>query len=271
MLPAMMKIRSPYLDLVLTAVDLIPGRPEGYVARATRAGLKARSILGNVERLDVDSLDPRTVMWFHVDRGSPSAMVLSNLLDEPRPVMLYLLLRLADGSLWALAVAIPASDQQSLLQAIHLLNAIDHLTPPTSHDRVFGGVNAPQVPTVEPLIRQDFLRHAVDVYVELARQVPNISRYPFEISRGGGPMVPLVPVDRSHRWGTAAQLAARIAVDAPAVLAAGDDFVAAERGPDGLRLHWVSAAAMPDGDAERGVHQARVSVANRNARIFTTD
>lgn len=272
MLQVLAKIRSLYLGLTLILVDIIPGRSDRVRGMATRAGIPAHAVVSNMEWLDTGTLLSTDVLWFHVDRGGPTAKVLARMADAPRALQAYLFARDAFGDLWAFAFAITAGDSYNAVRGAKLLGAIDQNTRPSGYNDVFGHRYAAQGATLEQIGRANFRSYALSTFAPLACGSPTLSRYPIEASWNGGAMMPVVVIDRTLGWATPDQLISQVAAEAAFEALPGSEFVIAELGPRGaIKLHRVRLAASPSGDPEEAVRNAAVTAVNAMLPIDTTD
>lgn len=272
MLEALTKNRSLFLALTAILIDIVPGRADGLRGRATRLGLPAQALVGDIERLNLSTLGPFDVCCCFLNRGGPSSRLLSRMLGAPRPIVIYLIARCSDGNrLWAFAVVIAAGDRQGARQAAQLLGALDRFARPTHHAPVFGGPYATDGVTLEPILRAAFCAHLTEVFVPLACGATALSRYAIEASLNGGELLPVVVVDSAVSWGTADELAQQVFTGAPAVLGFGRGFTLAELGPgSALRLHLVRSTPDLAGDLTSMIRNASVTVVDALHTVVTT-
>lgn len=229
---------STAAPIVPVYVDPMPGRAEEMRKVAEGHGLAAEAVQGRIEEAIAEGDNNRGIpLVLNLDRASAIARVFQATLEDGRPTLGYLLLKLPSGRLWAVRFAIEADDRLARQSAITFFERLASVSERNTSDGILGAMADPAHVLAEPVMRQWFADHCVMNLAKITADLEPVSDT-FEVSTNGKDTWALHIVARDS-WSDPATLAEEVVADPASPIRRGVQFVVCEVTPAGLRFHEV--------------------------------
>jgi hypothetical protein len=219
-------------------VDPVPGRAVALAERATAMGIQADWMEGRVEQclpaLRQHQHQPMTPLLLNIDRPRELATAIRQ--SRGLPVLAYMMMRTPNGELLGIRVVIEADDDEGREMAATFFGQLGEVTARRGHNAIFGERGEASHMVNEPLYRAWFAKHAEENLPKVISGLEPDSAL-IELTADGVTTLPMqVHNSRETGWAEPTDLAREVA-ESGAPLLRGEDFVVAEQGPDGVRLH----------------------------------
>lgn len=217
-------------------VDPVPGRAAALAERATSMGIPAAWMEGRVEQClpAIRQHLPMTPLLLNIDRPRELATAIRQ--SRGLPVLAYMMIRTPNGELLGISVVIEPSDDEGRELAATFFDELGEVTARRGHNAIFGERGEANHLANEPAYRAWFARHAEANLPKIISGLEPDSAL-IEVTTDGWMTMPMVVHDsRLTGWAEPIDLAREVA-ESGAPLLRGEDFVVAEEGPAGVRLH----------------------------------
>jgi len=217
-------------------IDPVPGRAAALAERATSMGIPAAWMEGRVEQClpELRQHQPTTPLLLNIDRPRELATAIRQ--SRGLPVLAYMMMRTPNGELLGIRVVIEAGDDEGRERTAAFFDQLGEVTARRGHNAIFGERGEASHLANEPLYRAWFAKHAEENLPKVIAGLEPDSAL-IEVTRDGTTAMPMLVHDsRQTGWAEPMDLAREV-TESGAPLLRGEDFVVAEQGPDGVRLH----------------------------------
>ena len=217
-------------------IDPVPGRAAALAERATSMGIPATWLEGRVEQClpALRQHQPTTPLLLNIDRPGELAKAIRQ--SRGLPVLAYMMMRTPNGELLGIRVVIEAGDDEGREKAAAFFDQLGEVTARRGSNAIFGERGEASHLANESIYREWFARHSESNLPKIIAGLEPDSAL-IEVTRDGRTTIPMMVHDsRLTGWAQPMDLAREV-TESGAPLLRGEDFVVAEQGPDGVRLH----------------------------------
>lgn len=236
-------------------VDPIPGRADEVADEASRLGVFSTALEAKVEDSLMESrAEDSSAVVLQIDRPTAVAKAITCAAEYEKPVLQYMLLRVPDGNLYGIRMAFQSNENAEMKKAVKFYERLAEVTARSGHSMIVGEEGRSEHLIMEPSYRAWFGNHMKETLPKIVTGLEPDS-HPIEMTPDGRRTLWVTIHDSGSSWSDPRGLAFELAERPSMPLIRGQEFMIAELGPKGLRLHQGSIRRI---DGKLAIHGTSV-------------